>query len=170
MSFELNVTTVADADAVLAAIRTEAGYWRESMVPTDLRRRGALGVEVKVVGRKFVLSLTDLSRDPPPSEYELRGEVTPLAAGGSRIRATPEYRSREWISFALLAALAVAVTLGGQWIAGPLLFIGSGGIYWHRAHSHAVLSRESDIGVHHLAERLELALSSVDRTVARGGI
>lgn len=170
MTFELDLTTSADAEIVLGAIRTEAGYWRESQLPADLRRMGAFGVQVRVTGHHFVLSLEDASRDPPASEFLLRGEVTALPGGGSRVRATPAYRSREWVSFALFAALPISVIIGGQWIVGSLVLMLISGIYWYRVRRHALLARDADPGVAHLVERLEVALAFANSHVARGAI
>src|SRR5687767_9125237 len=170
MTFKLDRITSVDAATVLGAIRTEAGSWRESQVPADLRRGGAFGVQVSVTGSRFVISLEDAGRDPPASEFLLRGEVTALPDGGSRVRATPEYRSREWIGLVLVAALLIWVIIGGQWIAGSLALLGIGGLYWYRLRRLGLLDRDADPGVAHLIERLEAALAVADGQVTRGAI
>jgi len=170
MTFKLDRITSVNVETVLGAIQAEAGYWRESQVPEDLRRRGAFGVQVRVAGHRFVLSLEDAGRDPPASEYLLRGEVTALPDGRSRVRASPVYQSREWVGFALIAALSIWAVLGEQWLAGSVALLVIAGIYWYRVRRYRQLAREADAGVAHLIERLEAALAVADSQVARGAI
>jgi hypothetical protein len=156
MSFQLDLTSPAAADAVLDAIRSKAAYWQESVVPPDLRRMGALGVRARIEGLTFELALEDLGRDPPPTEFSLRGKVTPIVAGGSRIQAWPARDRYEWIGVAIVALLAVSLLWSGQIVFGVIVLVGSGVLA-----ARTPSPRAADTGFQHLTERLHLALQGV---------
>ena len=166
MTVQIELRATAPPDAVLAAIREHASYWQESQVPPELRALGSYGVEVRLDGPRFRLAL-DSHRDPPPSEFVLRGEVTERPDGGSSIRASAVSLERDWLGVVLIGGLTLVLALGAHWWAATLLAAGGGGWAWLSRRRMALLTQESDAGLRHLVARLEAAVSLADRQASR---
>jgi hypothetical protein len=172
MSSTLDVHSPAAPDVVLAAIRTHAGYWQESIVPETLRRRGLVGVDAHVTGRRFSLVGQDLNRDPPVLDYMLEGGVTATPDGGSRIHVSlaPTENPRGGMAVAL-AGLGVVAGLSGQkWLGAVLL--GLAALVWqrrqHPVDSAAVLA--NDVGAAHLVARLQLAIEAAHSAISNRAV
>jgi hypothetical protein len=158
MTFELDVTTAAAPDVVVRAVSREAAYWQESLIPSAVRDLGVLGVKAQVRSDRFELSVEDLGRDPPPTIFVLRGRVTALTSGGSRVQAWPAASRGGWPTAALAAGVAIWLVMTGSLILGSLIVVGSL-IYAARVPTPS----PNDAAVQHLVDRLSLALESAER-------
>ena len=173
VALRLEIVTDSPPDVVLVAIREHAAYSQEHLVPDDLRLAGAKGVEVHVDGERFRLWLSSRRRRPP-SEYALRGSVTARAEGGSQVEATAVGLSHKGMVAGLGAALVAVLVLMGSWRSGVLVAMVCAMFIWRQWRGAQSLTRETDRGIQHLAERLELALRTLEeqpthRTARRRG-
>ena len=156
--FDVDLTSPASAETVLAAITSKAAYWQESMIPPDLRRIGGLGVRASVKGSNFELLVEDFGRDPPPTTFVLRGKVTPMASGGSRIQAWPAKGRSAWTGAVMFVVLSALFLWSGQRVLGALLLVGCVVMA-----TRVPVPRATDVGVHHLVERLCYAIQAVSQ-------
>ena len=164
MSITLHLRTTATPSEVLEAIRRRAVYWQESLVPPSLRSKGACGVASHVSGETFSLWLNDVGRRPPPTFAILSGTVSESEDGGSTIEARialPRGMLRSPIYICVVAAFLIV--WGTQRWAGPLLLIAALALYVRYLVWDASISRATDEGARHLAERLEQTVADLER-------
>ncbi len=165
MSFTLERTTAASVKDTLHAIQHSAAYWQESWVPPELKKRGALGVNADIKGRRFRLYMYDMSRDPPATFADLRGDVEDAPGGGARIVArvgliwSPAWRYIPLAAIAILALLSQS-WLGALLVTGVLIIV----VAIDRARDEGITER--DDGARHLVERLDAALAALPPAVA----
>ena len=166
MSFVVSLTSSAGVEEVLAAIKSHAAYWQESAIPSELRRIGALGVRADIRGSGFELTVEDLGRDPPPTEFSLRGTVTANAAGGSRIEARPARGRYAWIAGAVVALLGLGLLWSGALAMGGGMVLVGGvvvAMQWSKPAS-------TDVAMQHLVDRLHHALQVAAQATSPGVI
>jgi hypothetical protein len=162
MAVNLELISPHPPAAVLEAIRARAGYWQESLVPTDLRRAGAQGVQVRIKGQQFRLAIKS-SWEPQPTEYVLTGEVHARPEGGSRIRATAALGGSHAVDLAIGAALLALFAWGGRIWFGVMLVAVGGFVEWLHLRRLMALTLDADGGIQHLAGRLEAALRELGK-------
>ena len=164
MTFTLERDSPALPGEVLEAIRSDAREWRESVLPPKLREGGVYGIAARIQGHAFTLYYEGGSEGWP--DVSIRGMVTPLPEGGSRVSASVNLRRAAF--------------------AGPLVFAGMGVVVWISGGSGAVaafviaaalvgvnlvrkqgLSRQGSPEARYLAERLEAAIAAARHAPAR---
>ena len=118
MAAELIRVDHSPAD-VLRAIKARAGIWRESEVPSDLAREGLQGIEVRIDGDTFTLHPMPTHRDPPLSEFIVRGRVS-ADSQGTFVEAQVGVASGGRTAVALLVVFALLSARSNPWIAAGL--------------------------------------------------
>jgi len=163
MSFTLDRTTTASVQETLHAIQHSGTYWRESLVPPELKRQGALGVNADMHGRQFRLFVYDMGRDPPSTFTDMKGRVEDAPGGGARVVARVGMARSPWryIPFAVVAGLGL---LTRSWwaallLTGILIIV----VALDRARDEGITER--DDGARHLVERLDSALAALSPPV-----
>ena len=166
MAFTLEYQVSAPPEVVLRTIKQEAAYWRESLVPDELRSRGVYGVAAIIQTGSFQL-YCEHNRRPPPTWYQLRGSVERMSPSGTRIVAHGGLGRGFLAGPVLLAVLGFGVLLSGgsgAWLLfGMAALIGALYYGYHRA-----VTPESDPGVRHVVQRLETALATLGAIEEQG--
>ena len=169
MTLTLGWHVAAPPDMVLEAIRSQASYWQESLIPADLRSAGALGVSARMSNDRFNLTI-DSHRDPPPTEYALFGTVVKHSSGGSSVAVVAHGRDNDWLALVVLAGLAFWFIVSRQ-VWSALLLCGIA-VVGHalRERRMATVTRTSDAGLAHLVDRLEIAIRSAEERFSRSAV
>ena len=98
----------APTSEVLAAI-ARGGEWRESAIPTELRKGAVIGVDAWVKGSKFRWLLVRTSYAGEVCYLALWGRVEESPDGGSRVIARCGYD--RGLSWSLIAAVSIGVLI-----------------------------------------------------------
>jgi hypothetical protein len=154
MAFSIDISTGAPTSEVLQALRGAAD-WRESALPDDLRSLGVHGTFIRLKERRFVVGY-EYRSVPPPVWVELRGIVTPLATGGSRLQASVGLARGFWKGPLLVAAIGVWVWPSSRWQALVVLAVAAAlSAVFMRRHAHVT---RDDTSANTLADRVEAAV------------
>jgi hypothetical protein len=165
MAIQIVREVQASPERVLETI-AKAGDWRESSIPVSLRSGNIIQVESRVRPPSF--RITYVRKWYGDDRLEMRGTVSALTNGGSRVTAVCDY-NRGLVPFLLiLVALAIVSWFsGGSGVAallGVALLVALGAFVTNRK-----LTRASDDEADYLVELLERSLetsSATDRASA----
>jgi hypothetical protein len=169
MTLKLGWHVAAPPEMVLEAIQSEATYWQESLIPSDLRSAGALGVNARISNDRFNLTIAS-HREPPPTEYALFGTVVRHSTGGSSLAAVAHGRDNHWLGPFVLAGLLFWFIVSRQ-VLSTLLLCGIA-VLGHalRGRRVASLTRTSDAGLAHLVDRLEIAIRAAEQRSSQSAV
>jgi hypothetical protein len=110
MAIQIAREVQASPERVLETI-AKAGEWRESGIPVSLRNGNIIQVDARV--RPPTFRITYVRKWYGDDRLEMRGTVSPLTNGGSRVTAVCDHK-RGLLSFLLiLVGLAIVSWFGG---------------------------------------------------------
>lgn len=166
--FTLN--SVASPPAVLAALRTHAGEWRQSQIPDALRRAGIFSVECRLRDAICILQYarsggTTLATAFDPlarAHLQLRATVVPGPAGGTAVMVDVSYRGH-WYAAVAAACFVGAVAVLLRPAVSVVVVPFAGGVvglnYLFLREANHALTRD-DLEPAYLIARLEQAVAA----------
>lgn len=165
IAFELQ--SDASRDAVLDALRSNAGEWRASRLPSEIRLHGITAVDCRMDESACTLTYRRSWRAPSSECLRARSAVT-SDGDGSRVVVCVEHDADD---FTLLIIGFACSTLIGYFLVGALAMLTPllpfAAMLTDHMESRALnraLARDDNIAADYLAHRVEQAVASVDRT------